>query len=63
MGNIWKYLIERLGEASTWRGIFAALTALGIQLVPELQTQIITVGLAIIGLLGMLTKDPKAEVK
>lgn len=61
MGNLWKYILDRLSEASTWRGIVMALTAIGIQISPELMTQIITVGVGLVGLIGMLTKDPGTE--
>ena len=48
---------ERLGEASTWRGIFAFLTAVGVAIRPELMEAIIVVGMGIVGLIGVLTKD------
>lgn len=59
------YIIDRLKEASTWRGIIAFLTAAGISISPELGEKIIAVGLAIIGVIGMVFKDGKggAEVK
>ena len=59
------YIIDRLKEASTWRGIIAFLTAAGLAISPELGEKIIAVGLAIIGVIGMVFKDGKegAEVK
>lgn len=51
------YIFNRLKEASTWRGIFALLTALGVTVQPELQEAILASGLAIIGLIGVLFKD------
>lgn len=54
------YLKDRFGEASTWRGIFAALTGVGVAVSPDLQEAIIAAGLSVIGLIGILTKD-KAE--
>ena len=56
-----KYIIERLKEASTWRGLIAVLTALGLVISPDLQAAIIATGLALIGLVGALTKDKKDE--
>ena len=53
------YLKERLGEASTWRGIAALLTAVGVTLSPEQTNAIVSAGLALIGLLGVFTKDKK----
>lgn len=52
-----KYLLERLGEASTWRGIVMLLTALGVSIKPELQEGIVSTGLAIAGLVGVVTKN------
>jgi hypothetical protein len=46
------YILARLGEASTYRGIFALCTALGVFIAPELQNAIITIGLTAIGLFG-----------
>jgi uncharacterized membrane protein len=51
------YLIERLKEASTWRGLTALLTAVGVTLSPEQTNAIVGAGLALIGLLGVFTKD------
>lgn len=53
------YLIDRLGEASTWRGLFALMTAAGISLAPEQQTAIITLGMAAIGFVGTFFPDLK----
>lgn len=55
------YCIERLSEASTWRGIVAMLTAAGVMLSPEQTEAIIATGLAMIGALGAFTKDKKQE--
>ncbi len=55
-----KYVMERLKEASTWRGIIAFITAAGVTISPELIDQIVAAGLAIMGIIGMLFKD-KAE--
>lgn len=60
------YIVERLKEPSTWRGIVAFLTGVGIYLSPEQQAAIITGGLAIMGILGAFFPDkigvaPKPE--
>jgi hypothetical protein len=52
-----QYLLARLKEPSTWRGIVSVLTACGIALNPTQIEAIITVGLMIGGLIGVLTKD------
>lgn len=50
------YLIERIKEPSTWRGIILLLTAFGCNISPEQQEAIIMVGLALVGFLGAITK-------
>ena len=52
-----KYLIERLNEASTWRGITALLTAIGVVLSPEQTNAVVSAGLAVMGVLGVFAKD------
>lgn len=52
-----KYLLDRLNEKSTWRGLLALLTALGIKLHPELQEAILSAGLALIGLINIFRKE------
>lgn len=53
------YMLERLKEPSTWRGITLLLTALGVPLAPGVSDAIISLGLAITGLIGVVTKDPR----
>lgn len=55
-----EYLKERFSEASTWRGIIAVVTGLGVKVSPELAESIIAMGLALMGLLGIVTKDKAA---
>ena len=50
------YIINRLKEASTWRGIFMLLTALGLNIAPELQDSILQAGVALVGVIGVVTK-------
>jgi hypothetical protein len=52
-----KYLLERLKEPSTWRGLFALLTAVGLKLHPEMQEAILTTGLALIGMINVFRKE------
>jgi hypothetical protein len=52
-----KYLLERLKEPSTWRGLFALLTAIGLKLHPEMQEAILTTGLALIGMINVVRKE------
>ena len=55
-----KYLLERLKEPSTWRGLFALLTAIGLKLHPEMQEAILTTGLALIGMINVIRKESDA---
>ncbi len=52
-----KYIIARLSEATTWKGIFLLLTAAGVYTRPELQSAITAVGLSLTGLVGVLVPD------
>ena len=51
------YLIARAKEPSTWRGIILVLTAAGVPIAPAMAESIISVGLAIAGLVGAITPD------
>lgn len=54
-----QYILDRAKEPSTWRGLILLLTAAGVPLAPELQSAIISVGLAIAGLIGVATPDQR----
>ena len=51
------YLLDRAREPSTWRGIILVLTAAGVPIAPAMAESIISVGLAIAGLIGAVTPD------
>jgi hypothetical protein len=53
------YLIERLSENSTWRGIVMLLTVVGVQVDPAQANAIIAAGLALIGLINVFRKQAK----
>lgn len=55
--KIVSYILERLNEASTWRGIIGILTAIGVTISPEQIDSIVAAGLAIMGAVGVFTKD------
>jgi hypothetical protein len=59
MKNIINVIIERLTENSTWRGLILIATAAGLRLEPELQSQIIASGLALVGLINVIRKGNK----
>ena len=52
-----QYMLERLQEPSTWRGIVLLLTAAGVPLAPSVADSLIAVGLAVAGLIGVVTAD------
>jgi len=51
------FIYNRLKEASTWRGIVLILTALGVPIMPEMAETIITIGIAVTGIIGVVTPD------
>jgi len=51
------YLIQRLKEASTWRGIILVAAAAGAHWSPESQETVITVGVGLAGVIGALIPD------
>lgn len=50
------YILDRLSENSTWRGIILLCTAAGCQWSPEFQNQIIAAGLSLVGVINVLRK-------
>lgn len=57
--NDMNWIIERLQEKTTWRGIIAAATALGMALSPELKEAIIIAGIGLVGLIEAISKEQK----
>ncbi|MBF0444251.1 MAG: hypothetical protein HQL68_01575 [Magnetococcales bacterium] len=51
------YLINRLKEPSTWRSLILLLTAFGLSISPEAMEHIVTVGVGLSGLVGIVTTD------
>lgn len=51
------YLLDRLREPSTWRGLTLLLTAIGVPLAPGVADAVIAAGLAVAGLIGALSPD------
>ena len=52
-----KFIVDRLKERSTWLGLTAFATALGVSLAPQQLEAIILAGTAIGGLVAAFTKD------
>jgi hypothetical protein len=59
--KVWRFVLARLGEASTIRGLLMCATAAGIVLRPEVSDAIVAVGMALAGLFGVLLPDMPAE--
>jgi len=51
------YLINRLKEPSTWRGLIAVLTSFGVALSPDQKEAVIATGLALMGVIGAFFPD------
>jgi len=51
------YLLDRLSENSTWRGLILVATALGVRMEPDLQNQIVAAGLGLVGVINVLRKE------
>ena len=51
------YVLARLKEASTWRGIIGIITACGVALSPEQIEAIIATGIALMGIVGAFFPD------
>lgn len=56
-----KYILERLKEPSSWRGLVLIATAFGVTLNPDLVSAIIAVGTGLAGVIGFVFKDKVAE--
>jgi hypothetical protein len=63
MNSIVQWMIDRLKEASTWRGIIMLITGITGFTVDEQHTQaIIAAGIALVGMIGIFAKDKEAKV-
>lgn len=51
------FLLDRSKERSSWVGLTAFLSAVGLALSPEQQEAIIVAGVAVAGLISVFTKD------
>ena len=54
---MFKYIFNRLKKRSTWLGIIGLVTACGATISTKLAKQIIAAGIAIAGVIGIVTKD------
>lgn len=53
-----QYLLERLKEPTTWRGLVLIATAFGATISEDQKEAIIAAGLALSGLVGVFAPDP-----
>lgn len=56
-----KWLINRLREPSTWRGLVWLATVAGLSLRPDQAEAIVTAGMALAGLLGVFLADSPTQ--
>jgi len=58
------WILARLSESSTWRGILLSLTGLGIAVKPDKAAAITATGLALVGLINIFRQGApsKSEV-
>jgi len=54
-----KYILHRLSENSTWRGIILVVTSLGIAIEPQQAAAVTAAGLGIIGVVNVFFNDDK----
>jgi hypothetical protein len=55
------YVLTRLKEPSTWTGLALGATAVGVQVSPELQDSITTLGIGAAGLISAVLPDRKGQ--
>lgn len=56
MSAIVSYLVEKLKEPSTWRGIIWIVTAFGLVLEPEQKEAVVAFGMTLAGLIGVFVE-------
>ena len=55
--NTLKWIADRAKERSSWLGLITIITAAGVSLNPDVKEAIISLGVAIGGLVAVVTKD------
>lgn len=58
-----RWIVWRLREASTWRGLVWLATVAGLSLRPDQAEAIVAVGMALAGLLGVFLSDEPKTVR
>jgi hypothetical protein len=59
MSEFLRWLLERMTEPSTWRGLVWVATAAGIGISPEQGAAIASAGMALVGAINIGKKDEK----
>lgn len=54
-----RWLLERLQEKTTWYGLTAIATSAGVSVDPALSKEVISTGVAVAGLISVITKEKK----
>ena len=52
-----KYILARLMEPSTWRGIISLLTVFGVKIAPDQAEAILTAGVSIYSAINIFRKE------
>lgn len=58
-----EYLVEKLKEPSTWKGLIWLLTAFGVALSPDAKEAIAALGMALAGLIGVFLEKGNAHTE
>lgn len=53
------YAMERIQEASTWRGLILIATGCGAAIKPEIQEAVVAGGLMLAGIIAAISADKK----
>lgn len=56
------WVLARLREPSTWRGLLWLLTAMGVSLRPDVWEQVAAIGMAMAGLIGVLSQEGPKQI-
>jgi hypothetical protein len=60
MTKAFRFVVARLSEPSTFRGITLALTGVGVYVRPEIAAAVTSIGLGVAGLIGIFFPDASA---
>lgn len=58
---MFKYILNRLSERSTWLGVIGLVTACGATIETALAEHIIAAGMALASLISIVTRDKKTS--